>query len=153
MEPKNPTKRSCGGEFDWQVHRFICGKECQNQETYRRCETFSTHSTILKMCGNRGDVEALTVKRRIMSCSDLVAAEGRYHKKCRDTFNLDSKSAKSIIIVDKKGRPQSIEQLENFNKLCEWLENEGELHSLSELFDKMKVPAKPSSNVYATKNI
>ena len=29
-ELKNPTRRSCG-DFDWQVHWFICGKECQNQ--------------------------------------------------------------------------------------------------------------------------
>ena len=82
---------------------------------------------------------------------DLAAAEGRYHKKCRNTFSLDSKSAKSITSLDKKGRPQSIEKLENFNKLCEWLENEGELYSLSELFDKMKELAKPSTNVYTTK--
>ena len=56
------------------------------------------------MCDNRGDVEALAVIHRIMNCSDLVAAEGCYHKKCRDTFDLDSKSAKSIISLDKKGR-------------------------------------------------
>ena len=85
-----------------------------------------------------------------MSCSDLVAAEGRHHKKCRDTFSLDSKSAKSIIRLEKKGRPQSIKQLENFKKLCEWLENEGEIYSLSESLDKMKELAKPSTNVYAT---
>ena len=100
-EPEDPPRRSCG-EFDWQVHCFICGKESKNQETYRRCETLSIHSTILKMCDNRGDAEALSLKRRIMSCSDLVAAEGRYHKKCRDTFILDSKSAKSIIRLEKK---------------------------------------------------
>ena len=103
------------------------------------------------MCDYRRDAEALAVKRRIISCSDLVAAEGRYHKECRDTFNLDSKSAKSIISLDKKERPQNIEQLENFNKLCEWLENQGELYSLSELFDIMKDFAEPSTNVYATK--
>ena len=39
------------------------------------------------------------------------------------------------------------------NKLCEWLENEGEIYSLLELLDKMKELAKPSTNVYATKNI
>ena len=52
------------------------------------------------MCDNTGDVESLAVIHRIMNCSDLVAAEGRCHKKCRDTVNFDSKSAKSII--DKK---------------------------------------------------
>ena len=82
------------------------------------------------MCNYRGETEALAVKLRIMSCLDLVAAEGRYHKKSQHTFHLDSKSAKSISNLDKKGRPQSIERLENFNKLCEWLGNEGELYSL-----------------------
>ena len=53
------------------------------------------------MCDNRGDDEELAVKCRIMSCSYLVAAEGWYHRKCRGTFNLDSKSAKSIISLDK----------------------------------------------------
>ena len=33
------------------------------------------------------------------------------------------------------------------------LENEGELYSLSELFDKMKELAKPSTNVYGTKKL
>ena len=61
--------------------------------------------------------------------------------------------ANSIISLDKKGRPESIEQLENSNKLCEWLENEGEICSLLELLDKMKELAKPSTNVYATKSI
>ena len=71
------------------------------------------------MCDNRGNAEGLAVKRQIMSCSDLVAAEGRYHMKCQDTFSLDSNSAKSINSLYKKGRPEIIEQPENFNKLCE----------------------------------
>ena len=110
-----------------------------------------TPCTILKMCENRGDDKALAVKRRIMSCSDLLVAEGQYHQKYQDTFNLDSKLTKSIISLHKKGRTQSVEQLENPNKLCEWLEKEGELYSLSEFFDKMKELAKPSTNVCATK--
>ena len=61
----------------------------------------SIHSPISKMYQNRGDDEELAVKCRIMRCSDLVAAEDRYHRKCRDTFNLDSKSAKSIFNLDK----------------------------------------------------
>ena len=99
-EPKSPTRRFCG-KSDWQVRCFICGNKCQNQETYQRCETLSTHSTILKMCDNREDAEGLAVKRRIMSCSDLLAV-GAYHTKCQNTFDLDSKSAKSIISLDKK---------------------------------------------------
>ena len=65
MEPKNPARRSCG-QYDWQVNCFVCGKEWQNQETYQRCETLLTYSTILKMFDNRGDAEALAVKRQMM---------------------------------------------------------------------------------------
>ena len=133
------------------MHCFIYGKECQNQETHQRYELLSTHSTILKICDYRGETETLAVKRRIMSCLDIVPAECRYHKKSQHTFDLDSKSAKIISSLDKKGRPQRIEQFENFKELCESLGNEGELYSLWELFNKMKELAKPSTNVYATK--
>ena len=54
------------------------------------------------MCDNRGDDKAIAVKRRIMSCSDLLVAEGQYHQKYQETFNLDSKLTKSIISLHKK---------------------------------------------------
>ena len=69
-----------------------------------------------------------------MRCPDLVTTEARYHKiPYRETFDIFSKSATTIIRPNRKGGPQNMEQLENFNMLCQWLENEGELYSLSDL--------------------
>ena len=71
-----------------------------------------------------------------MSCPDLVAKEARNHKMCRDTFDIFLKSATSIISPDRKGGPQNMEQLEKFNMLCQWLKNEEDLYSLSDLKKK-----------------
>ena len=53
------------------------------------------HETILKLCHERleklpNDQQAASMKRRILSCSDLVAAEGRYHEKCRELLSLQT---------------------------------------------------------------
>lgn len=47
----------------------------------------------------------VVVKRRIMSSSDLVAMNARYHKKCHDTFDIFSKFAIIIISSERKGGP------------------------------------------------
>ena len=64
-----------------------------------------------------------TVRRRVSSCSDLVAEEARYHRQCRDNFNVASLKCTSTSC---------------FVKLCNWLEMEGDLYSVAELYDQMK---------------
>ena len=46
---------------------------------------WGSHDTIFKLCSKRlekllNDQQVVSIKRRILSCTDLVAAEGRYQK-------------------------------------------------------------------------
>ena len=81
--------------FDFKTNCFICSEKCGKDERHPdrtkewcRAETLGSHDTILKLCSERleklpNDQQVVSIKRRILSCTDLVAAEGRYHKKCR----------------------------------------------------------------------
>ena len=54
-----------------------------------------------------------------MSIHDLVAAEGRYHNKCKQEFYSGSFTNTEI-----PGRSRNLTRNKNFNAVCEWLEAE-----------------------------
>ena len=66
---------------------------------------------------------------RLLSFNVLVAAEGRYHKNCRQ--NIFHKSSKSM------GRPVNNTCDENFNAVFQWLEKEAEAHTLGEVHQRI----------------
>ena len=88
--------------FDFKTHCFIYSEKCGKDERHPdrtkewcRAETLGSHDTILKLCSERleklpNDQQVVSIKRRILSCTDLVAAEGRYHKKCRGLLSLQT---------------------------------------------------------------
>ena len=86
--------RSVVSNFDLKGNCLFCSKSCvddprhQNRSvsSYSKCETLDYHQKQLKLCEGRMDDLALTMKRRIMGCSDVVAAEARYHRQWRDIF-------------------------------------------------------------------
>ena len=84
-------------------------------------------------------------KRRVLGCIDLVQAEAKYHDNCRVLFTANDAGPQQKV-----GRPHSSEKQRNFDVLCEWLEIEGELHSLVELHEKMKELTN-SEDVYSRK--
>ena len=108
-------------------------------------EKLRFRDSVLQVCTTRNDEWAEQVKRRVLDCLDLVAAEGRYHKICLDKFYLSTG-----INQVKPGRPLESESLKHLNLVCEWLEGEAELYSLSEIFDKMADIAN-GGNVYGKK--
>ena len=73
---------------------------------------------ILQKCQRMDDDEARESERRVLSCSDFVAAEARYHGRCRDLFNV--KATKSNIHRE-KGRPIPESIKKAFDDLCDWL--------------------------------
>ena len=83
-------------------------------------------------CQKRDDEWGEEVRRRITNCNDLVAVEARYHISCNEGFLVKHSTFKTP-----SGRPTDSDCLENFELVCEWLEAEGELCSLSEVHDKM----------------
>ena len=99
-------------------------------------------------CQKRDDEWGEEVRRRVTNCNDLVAVEARYHISCNERF-----LGKHSTFKSPSGRPTDSDCLENFELVCEWLEAEGELCSLSEVHDKMTEIAKlnESENVYSQK--
>lgn len=151
--PKMATRKSID-EFDWKKQCLFCGKPCTLDEKHvgRRqvwCVTFLHYrDTILKMCdaARQNDEWAEQVRRRVINCTDLVQAEARYHDDCRKNFcrlkdNLSSQA----------GRPTNSVQKINFEKLCDWLECESEVYSLTELHEKMIEIAGSDGDVWSRK--
>lgn len=92
--------------------------------------TLEFKQTILRACDNRDDEWSGKVKARLLDVIDLVAAEARYHGDCYKEFCKVKASGKNV------GRPQSADSLEQFNLLCNYLENNNECQfSIKELRD------------------
>ena len=142
--------------FDWNIHCLFCGKVI-NMDTkhpnranasFSCAETMEHRTKLLTYCENRDDEAAEVVKRRLLSCSDLPAVEARYHQRCRLDFKFPS-NKESTENECRKGRPKSEIQMANFSKLCDWLELEGELYSVRELYKKMEELSRTEGDVYA----
>ena len=164
---KRPT-RSTVPEFDWKNCCLFCGEKCGDAderdlpyhskrhpdrstpaEKYHRCRYKEFRDAVLQKCRTRHDDEARAIERRALSCSDFVAAEARYHGNCRDLFNG---KCRRTLNHEAKGRPVKEMEMKHFNDLCEWIENEGELYTLSELQEKLK-EISGCSEVYSTRSI
>ena len=106
---------------------------------------------MLDLCYKRDDDWALKVKKLLLSCHDLVAAEARYHQKCYIYFHRRRSSVPQQL-SSPTGRPVDSIKSVNFIKLCEWLETECELYSLSELRSRL-IEISSSEDVYEVKSI
>ena len=145
------TRASIGFVFNWKKDCFFCAKPCvvnkkhPDRNDFRQVCTLPMRNKVLQLSAKRSDSWALEVQRRVLHCHDLVAAEARYHKSCRDKFyfGTDGESIKS------PGRPTNEKCLNNFSLLCEWLESEGEMYSLTEIHKKMMDIAAGDDNVYS----
>ena len=105
---------------------------------------------ILNICTRRLDLWASQVESRLQNCIDLVAEEAVYHKSCYCKFTSDKSLGNSENKV--AGRPENKDMLAIFTKLCEWLESEAELYTLSELHQKMK-DLSSGKEVYTVKRL
>ena len=100
--PRPTLRRDSIVTYDFKTHCFICSEQCGKDERHPnrtrewgRAETLGSHDTILKLCIELleklpNDQQVVSIRRRILSCTDLVAAEGRYHKKCRGLLSLQT---------------------------------------------------------------
>ena len=95
-----------------------------------------TRDTWLKSLEGKIDEESLAAKCRLQSCSDLPAVDARYHIKCKNKLNVAS--VRSPPNSANRGRPRNQLIEVNYDRLCSWLEREGKLYTVNELFDKMK---------------
>ena len=113
--------------------------------------TLPFKENILDICTHKSENDEwmCAVKRHVLSCHDLVAAEARYHKSCYTKF----RKVKYEPEQDKlniPGRPADSKRTEYFEAICKWLESEGELYSLSEVHQKM-IEVAGTEDVFSSK--
>ena len=138
-------QRKVKQEFQWKENCFLCGKVCGDNgfgkwslcDIIRKDKHESTRDKILELIGDKTDDNSLAIKCRVSSCSDLPAIEARYHVSCKQKLNLSSLSKSRSSM--KKGRPLNEVQSKNFKRLCQWLEREGDLYSVNELFEQVRL--------------
>ena len=159
---KEPSKekmlRSSLEPFDWKSNCLFCGKQCQRDSKHpERCDfhevtTLRFKDEVLSACKKRDDVISRTVTLRVSACNDLVAEEARYHQSCRTIFKNPSKNfhAGDKSLKKISGRPQENEKSIYFEQLCEWIEQEAECYTITELHQKM-IEMATSTTVYTTK--
>ena len=150
---KKVNLRSQQTSFDWKSNCFLCGRHAivdtrhpDRNDVQIVATILSTtvdistkkrttfREKILNICMLRSDFWASQVESRLQNCIDLVAEEAVYHKSCYCKFISDKSLGNSENKV--VGRPENKDMLAIFTKLCEWLESEAELYTLSELHQK-----------------
>ena len=148
--------RTQSSKFNWKDNCLFCGETCVEDKKHpdrkkmQMATTIPFKERLIFVCQKRDDEwGGEEVRRRVTNCNDLVAVEARYHISCTDERYL----GKHGTFKSPSSRPTDSDCLENFELVCECLEAEGELCSLSEVHDKMTEIAKlnESENVYSQK--
>ena len=132
--------RSSQLNFDWKQKCLFC---CQyanddkhrSRSDVRSVETIPFRYKPLQVCNERSDSWSNEVRIRLNDCIDLVAAEAIYHKACHRKFTLNKK--RSIENIKSPGRPESHDKSDIFQRLCNWLDTEVELYTVTEFHTKM----------------
>ena len=149
--PEKVNLRSHIQQFEWKTSCFFCGNSVvlgvdqrhpDRTTPVHRVTMLHFKVSILNRCNLRKDAWATEVERRVSGCIDLVASEAVYHDTCKTRFFSDkSLSAKVDIFKTpeqkKPGRPQNNEMQASFKHLCQWLEEQTELYTVAELYDKI----------------
>lgn len=137
VTPKRASRSSAVG-LSFKDMCFLCGSNILGSKDVRKVMSglefdYKIKQVIQDRCF---DDWALAVQGRMSSVSDLFAADAMYHKGCYTRFvtRLPHTPSKK-----RRGRPQNLEALQAFSRLCEKLENEceNEMYTLTELFHIM----------------
>ena len=110
---------------------------------------------MLLKCKKRGK-DAEEVEIRVRGCHDLVATDARYHKSCLSVFynvakpwNFGKRGKENTKNVN-VGRPEEEQKRCHFDQLCDWMEQEAEPYTVTELHRKM-IGMADSESVYSCK--
>ena len=148
------TRRTHHDTFDFKMCCFICGKSAnyiskiptQYRKAFYEVTTIEFKDSFLQKFNVRSDVLGETVKARLLSAIDLVAAEARYHKHCYTEFT------KSKPIETQKGRPKT-KLASTFTKVCNYIENNDECqYTIKEVQDIFKTLS-DDDEVYSDKHL
>ena len=138
--PSSPTKlRSKSSEFRIKEDCLYCSKPVisdknKPKESKSSCvETLEYIQNVLIKSKERADTWGRAVETRIMTSSDLVAAEGKYHRQCAQRFYAGCHMEKSSSHAT--GRPCTQTKSNGFEKLCKYLDENDECQfSSTELY-------------------
>lgn len=133
--------------FDFKNFCVLCGrpitdsKKSRNPDKQRSSEvlTIPTVESMRLYAGARDDDWGRDVSIRLSGVIDLRAADGRYHRRCFQAFQVPGRSVPGTqphggVRETSKGR----EKAQAFETLCEFLENSNECqHTIQELLTKM----------------
>ena len=129
--------RSKATHFCWESQCFLCEEKLSmKNKIWSTVKTLGFRDSILKDCNMRllscaDDSWACSVKSKLATCFDLVAVGATYHNICRLNFKNGNQ-------VQNVGRPKETETMSAFEQACIWLEQEIEIHTLSEIANKIK---------------
>ena len=96
----------------------------------------------IPICQQRNDKFSMLVEMRLLSVSDLVAAEAMYQKSYRSSFEKPPASRLT------SGRPISEGKMREFLSMCQKFEDEMEVFTLKEFHEAM---SKLGTEVYSLK--
>ena len=139
IEP--PAKRrSQTPVFDIKNDCLYCCKPTEQDKNNYKTTTSSSVETldyiknVITKADERGDAWGSEVKLRIQLSSDLVAAEGKYHRRCAQLFYKGS-SLDNTCAGD-RGRPLDQDKSKGFEQLCTYLDTNNECqYSITELYE------------------
>jgi hypothetical protein len=142
-----PAKRRSSQKiFSFQSDCFFCGTlihEKTETGKFSVAETLPLKKNVLAACNDRKDDWSEVVQRRILSVSDLPAADGRYHRCCFQAFknNRNIPLAYREDVSQKKstpGRPVDKRLHEAFLQVANYLKkNDDEQITITDLISKM----------------
>ena len=100
-----------------------------NKKQWHLAQTLQIRETILRECQERlekdeSDTWALEVNKRIQGCIDFVASEARYHRYCRVRFSCGK-------TLQPQNRSRNEDIMYFFKKICEWIELETDIHTVT----------------------
>ncbi len=144
------------------MHCLFCGKNAVENEKIThpdRSTSSISHpdshpnlkNRLLEICRRPDRLDSNIshiVRGRLMATNDVVADKCRYHRNCYKDFCRECIPSDEAP-VKRPGRPTNVHQARNFERLCEWLEIETQLYTVSELHEKM-VQISKGTDVYTS---
>ena len=116
----------------------------------RSVGTIPVRDKLLQVCNVRNDSWSNEVRIRFNDCIALVAAEAIYHKACHRKFTLNKK--RSIKNIKSPEQSESHDKSDIFLRLCNWVDTEVKLYTVTELHTKM-LEISAGNEVYTIKRL
>ncbi|XP_028513605.1 uncharacterized protein LOC114574641 [Exaiptasia diaphana] len=152
-QKRRSLTRSSDNLFSFQTDCFYCGTEAFGADDKKsrprdvfKVTTVETKDKVLKVCSNRSDTWAATVRSRVLQVHDLPAADAVYHKTCSSNFRTGKQIPQAYSNPENSskkrktaGRPQNEDKYEAFLATVKYREENDEelLLTISDLQTKM----------------